>query len=222
MLILTGMVQGTSIFPIAVLCSIAGLISPALLPWIMLVPGMLACSVGATARIRFTGFAAVALTIWFIPISASIPLVVVAAIAALAFGKKLRYFAIPIGFAVSAFAFGLPGPLESKPVFARSEINCGIITYSIPDVNCSRREVLLPAPSQGTWVVWLALESGGVRDSLPMFAVRLGDDMLLLPAGRDTLSFVMAPGDTLAITLMRSFRSFNHSVIHATAGGELL
>ncbi|MEA3266735.1 MAG: hypothetical protein U9P42_07310, partial [Candidatus Fermentibacteria bacterium] len=173
---LTGVVQGTSIFPIAALCSIAGLISPALLPWIMLVPGLLACSLGETLRIRITGFAAVASTIWFIPVSASIPLVLVAAVAALIPWKKLRYFAIPIGFAASALFYDLPGPLEFKPVTAGSEINNETITYSIPEVNCSRPEVLLPAPFEGTWVVWLALESGGVRDSLPMLAVRLGDD----------------------------------------------
>ncbi len=222
MLALTGMVQGTPLFPIAAGCSLIGLMSPALIPWAMLVPGLLACSVGKTLRIRITGFIAVASTIWFIPVSASIPLVVVAATAALTSWKKLRYFVIPVGFVVSAILFDLPGPLKVKSAVAGSEINNGIITYSIPEVNSSRREVLLPAPFEGTWVVWLALESGGVRDSLPMLAVRLGDDMLLLPSGRDTLSFVMAPGDTLAITLMRNFRSFNHSVIHATAGGERL
>lgn len=217
-----GMVQGTPLFPIAAGCSIIGLMSPALIPWAMLVPGLLACSAGKTAQVRIFGFAAVASTLWFIPVSASIPLVVVAATAALKGWNKLRYLAIPVGFAVSAILFDLPGPLEFKPVVAGSEINSGIITYSIPEVNGSRREVLLPAPFEGTWVVWLALESGGVRDSLPMMAVRLGDDMLLLPSGRDTLSFVMVPGDTLAITLMRNFKSFNHSVINATAGGELL
>jgi len=219
---LMGMVQGTQLFPFVAGCSLLGLMSPALIPWAMLVPGLLACSAGKTAQIRITGFIAVASTLWFIPVSASIPVVVVAATAALTGWKKLRYLVIPVGFVISALLYDLPGPLEVKSAVAGSEINNGIITYSIPEVNSSKREVLLPAPFEGRWAVWLALESGGVRDSLPMLAVRLGDDMLILPSGRDTLSFVMVPGDTLAITLMRNFRSFNHSVIHAAAGGERL
>ncbi|MCK5131836.1 MAG: hypothetical protein KAR40_06745 [Candidatus Sabulitectum sp.] len=219
---LLGMSLNTSIFPLILGCSLLGLISPVLMPWAVLVSGLLACTVGITMKIRITGFVAVASTLWLIPVSSSIPLAVVAAMAVLIGKNRLRYFLIPAGFIISALIFGLPGPLTVKPVIAGSTITDGILTYDIPKVNTSRNEVLLPAPFEGVWAVWIALEAGGVRDSIPMMAIRLGDEMLLLPSGTDTLSFTMVPGDTLAITLMRGFRPFNHSVIHTTAGGERL
>lgn len=219
---LLGMSLNTSIFPLILGCSLAGLISPVLMPWVMLVSGLLACTTGSTAKIRITGFIALASTLWLIPVSSSISITLVAAVAVLTGKSRLRYFLIPAGFIISALLFGLPGPLTLKPVIAGSAITDGILTYDIPEVNTSRTEVLLPAPFEGAWAVWIALEAGGVRDSIPMLAIRLGDDMLLLPSGTDTLSFTMVPGDTLAITLMRGFRPFNHSVIHTRAGGERL
>ena len=221
-LTLLGMCMGTGIFPLLLGSALLGLISPVFMPWSLLVAGMLASATGSEMKIRITGFLAVASTLWLIPVSFSIPLAVAAAVAIVTGKTKLRYLAIPAGFVISALFTGLPGPLLLEPVVAGSEISEGILSYHIPEVNTSRREVLLPAPFEGTWAVWIALEAGGVRDSIPMMAIRLGESMLVLPAGRDTLSFTMVPGDTLAVTLMRDFRPFNHSVIHATAGGERL
>ena len=173
-------------------------------------------------KIRITGFITVVSTLWLIPVSHSIPFAVVAAVAFFIGKKHLRYFLIPAGFIISALFFSLPGPLAVEPVIAGSTIKDGVIYYDIPEVNTSRPEVLLPAPYEGAWVVWIALEAGGVRDSIPMMAIRLGEEILLLPSGTDTLSITMIPGDSLDISLMSSFKPFNHSVIHATAGGERL
>ncbi|MCK5785412.1 MAG: hypothetical protein KAH54_02510 [Candidatus Sabulitectum sp.] len=219
---LLGMCMNTAMFPVLLGSALLGLISPVLMPWSLLVAGMLASATGGEIKIRVTGFLAVASTLWLIPVSLSIPLAIVSVASTVLGKKKLRYMLIPAGFIVSALVTGLPGPLTVEPVVAGSEISEGILSYHIPEVNTSRREVLLPAPFQGTWAVWIALEAGGVRDSIPMLAVRLGESMLLLPSGVDTLSFTMVPGDTLAVTLMKDFMPFNHSVIHATAGGERL
>lgn len=219
---LLGLSSGSVLFPIVLGCSLVGLISPVLMPWAMLVSGLPACTAGRTMKIRIAGFIAVASTLWLIPVSHSIPLAVVAAAAFFIGNKHLRYFLIPVGFTLSAVFFSLPGPLAVEPVIAGSTIKDGVINYDIPEVNTSRPEVLLPAPFEGTWAVWIALEAGGVRDSVPMMAIRLGEEILLLPSGTDTLSVTMIPGDSLAISLMRDFKPFNHSVIHATAGGERL
>lgn len=218
---LLGMSSGTAIFPVLFGCSVLGLISPIITPWAVLVSGLLGCTAGSTVRIRITGFLAVASTLWFSPV-AGIPLVVVASLAVLTGKCRLRYIYIPIGFVISALFIGLPGPLSVRPVIAGSFITAGVLKYDIPELNTSRTEVLLVAPFEGVWAVWVAMETGGVRDSIPMAAIRLGEDMLILPSGSDTLSFTMVPGDTVAITLMRDFKPFNHSVIHTTAGGERL
>ncbi len=219
---LLGMTTGTGMFPFIFGCSLTGLISPALMPWAVLVSGLTACAAGSTVKIRITGFIAAASTLWLIPVSSAIPLAVVATAAALIGKKSLRCALIPAGFIISAVFAGLPGSLTPEPAVAGSTITAGVLSYDIPEVKTSRREVLLPAPFEGTWVVWIALEAGGVRDSVPMMAIQLGEDILFLPSGTDTLSFTMTPGDTLAITLMREFKPFNHSVIHAAAGGERL
>ncbi len=219
---LLGFVIDTQIFSVVFCCSLVGLIAPAFLPWVILIAGLLSSVAGDTKKIRIMGFLTVTSILWFFPISASIPLVLVASLAALFNNKYLRYSLVPAGFIISVLLIGLPGPVDVQPVIAGSTITDGILSYSIPQVNTSRREVLLAAPHEGLWAVWIAIEAGGVRDSIPMAAIRLGDDMLILPAGVDTLSFTMIPGDTLAVTLMRDFRRFNHSVIHATAGGERL
>ncbi|MCD4708919.1 MAG: hypothetical protein K8S62_14405 [Candidatus Sabulitectum sp.] len=219
---LLGISLSTSMFPLIFACSLIGLISPVLMPWAVLVSGLLACATGSAMKIRITGFIAVASTLWLIPVSSSIPLIVIAAASALIGKKHLRCFLIPAGFIISVFFTGLPGSLITEPVIAGSTIAAGALSYDIPEVNTSRQEVLLPAPFEGTWVVWIAIEAGGVRDSIPMMAISLGEDMLFLQSGTDTLSFTMIPGDTLAITLVRKFKPFNHSVIHAVAGGERL
>lgn len=220
--ILLGLCANSPLFPIIFCCSLVGLISTALIPWVMLVSGLLACTSGKAMKIRVTGFISVVSTLWLIPVSLSIPIVVLAATLLLINKYYMRCILLPVGFIVSAVFFGLPKSLITQPAVAGSTIVDGILTYSIPEVNTSGTEVLLPAPCDGSWAVWVAIEAGGVRDSLPMLAIRLGDDMLVLPSGTDTLCFAMVQGDTLAITLMRDFRPFNHSVIHATAGGERL
>ena len=219
---LLGMSLNTSAFPVVLVCSLLGLMSPALSPWTVLISGMLASTTGKALKVRITGFIAVASTLWLIPFSSSIPLVAVATVSVLLGRKRLRYFLIPAGFIVSTLFFSLPESMTFEPVIAGSEIAAGILSYNIPEVNTSRNEVLLPAPFEGTWAVWIALEAGGVRDSIPMMAIHLNEEMLLLPSGTDTLCFTMNPGDTLTISLMRKFRPFNHSVIHASAGGERL
>lgn len=217
---LLGISLGTSVFPLVLGCSLIGLISPAVMPWAVLVSGLLACTAGSTMKIRITGFIAVASTLWLIPVSSAIPLTVAAVLAALIGKNRLRYFIVPAGFIISTVFFDLPGSLTVEPVIAGSTIADGVLSYDIPEMNTSRKEVLLPAPFEGSWAVWIALEAGGVRDSIPMMAISLGENMLLLPSGTDTLCFTMIPGDTLSITLMREFKPFNHSVIHAAAGGE--
>lgn len=220
--VLLGLCANSPLFPILFCCSLVGLISTALIPWVMLVSGLLACTAGRAMRIRVTGFISVVSTLWLIPVSLSIPIVVLAATLVLINKYYIRCILLPVGFIVSAVFLGLPKSLIMQPAVAGSTIADGFLTYSIPEVNTSRTEVLLPAPCDGSWAVWVAIEAGGVRDSLPMLAIRLGDDMLVLPSGTDTLCFSMVQGDTLAITLMRDFRPFYHSVIHATAGGERL
>ncbi len=220
--VLLGLCVNSLLFPILFCCSLVGLISTALIPWVVLVSGLLACTAGRTMKIRVTGFISVAATLWLIPVSLSIPVVILAAALVFISNHRLRYSLLPAGFIVSAIFFGLPNSLITQPAVAGSTIAEGILTYSIPELNTLRPEVLLPAPCDGPWAVWVAIEAGGVRDSIPMLAIRLGEDMLVLPSGTDTLCFTMVPGDTLAITLLRDFRPFNHSVIHATAGGERL
>lgn len=70
--------------------------------------------------------------------------------------------------------------------------------------------------------MWLAVDPGGVRDTLPMAAVSIGEEMLFLPAGADTLCFTFNPGDTLRVRLMRNYRPFLHPAVHLSAGGEKL
>lgn len=220
--VLLGLCANSPLFPILFCCSLAGLISTALIPWVVLVSGLLACTAGRNMKIRVTGFISVIFTLWLIPVSMSIPIVVLAVTLVLINKYYIRCILLPAGFIVSAVFIGIPNSLITQPAVAGSTIAEGILTYSIPEVNTSRTEVLLPAPIEGAWAVWVAIEAGGVRDSIPMLAIRLGDDMLVLPSDTDTLCFTMVQGDTLAITLMRDFRPFNHSVIHATAGGERL
>ncbi len=209
-------------FPFVLLSSLLAVSSPVLMPWAILTASLPLCVSGGHTRERVTAFTALASVLWLVPVSFSIPLAVVGAMGVLLGRNRFKYLLIAAGFVLSAFFTGLPQPPRENACIAGSTIDSGIISYNIPEVNTSRPEVLLAAPKQGVWAVWIALEAGGVRDSIPLFAVRLGEEMLLLPSGTDTLSFTMTPGDTLALTLMRDFRPFNHSVIHATAGGERL
>jgi len=217
-----GMCMGTEIFPLVLACSLTAVLSPSLMPWAVLVSGLLSSAAGSDMKTRTAGFAAVALSLWFIPFSFSIPLAAVSALGAVVSDKRIRYASVPAGFLVSALFFGLPGPLSELHSVAQSTITDGTIAYEIPELNTSRPEVYLPAPFQGNWVLWIALESGGVRDSLPMMAICLGENVLLLPAGTDTFTVSVSPGDSISLVLMRSFRPFNHTAVHAFAGGELL
>lgn len=222
MFTLLGFSQASRTFPFLTGLSLIALFSPSLMPMAVLIGGALACATAYSMRTRITGLIAVASTIWFLPLSNAIPIIVLAAVTTLTLNCRIRSLLLPVALIVSVFWTGLPGPLSGEQAIAHSRINDGKLTYTVQTVDLSTREVLLPAPCTGTWALWVALDGGGVRDSLPMMAIRLGDDMLVLPSGRDTLCFTMIPGDTLAITMMRDFKPFNHPVIHTTAGGERL
>lgn len=219
---LLGLAGGTAMFPLVLGCSVIGLLSREFMPWALLVAGMVATVTGKQMKLRITGFIVVVSTLWFLPISLSVPLAVTAAVAALTGWRRYKYLLIPAGFVFSVFFTGLPGQLPAAPVVASSSISDGILSYSIPELNTSVTEVLLPAPFEGTWAVWIAIEAGGVRDSIPMMAVELREEMLILPAGTDTLSFTVTPGDTLTVSLLKEFEPFNHTAVHASSGGELL
>jgi hypothetical protein len=217
-----GLSLGTAVFPFMLGCSLTAVLSPSLMPWAVLVSGLLSSVAGSDMKTRAAGFTAVALSLWLSPVSFSIPLAAVAALGAVTSNERIRYAYIPLAFLVAAFLTGLPGPLNTPVAIARSEIAGGTITYDIPELNTSRPEAVLPAPFQGNWVLWIALESGGVRDSLPMLAVYLGESMQVLPAGTDTFTVTVSPGDSVSLFLMREFTPFNHTAVHASAGGELL
>lgn len=209
-------------FPFIFGSSLLALASPVLMPWAILTVSLPLCISGGSMRVRVTAFIAIASILWLVPVAFSIPLAIVAVLGAVTGKNRFKYLLLPAGFVFSAFLSGLPQPIEGNSTIAGSTIHSGTISYSIPEVNTSRTEVLLAAPNEGSWAVWIALEAGGVRDSIPLFAVSLGEEILLLPSGVDTVSVTMTPGDTLALTMMRDFKTFNHSVVHATAGGERL
>jgi len=219
---LLGMVGGTAMLPFVLGCSIIGILSQEFIPWALLVAGMVVTVTGKQMKHRVTGFLVVVSTLWFLPVSLSVPLAVTAAVAAFTEWRRYKYLIVPAGFVFSVFFTGLPGRLPVIPVVAGSSVSDGVLSYSIPELNTSVTEVLLPAPLEGTWAVWIAIEAGGVRDSIPMMAVELREEMLILPAGTDTLSFTVTPGDTLAISLLKEFKPFNHTAVHAVSGGELL
>jgi hypothetical protein len=218
---LLGMAGGTAMFPFVLGCSIVGLLSYEFMPWALLVAGMAAATTGKAMKFRITGFLIVASTLWLLPVSLCIPLALTAAVAALT-GRRYKLLLVPAGFVISVLFVGLPGPLPVTPTVAGSSIAGGVLSYSIPELNTSVKEVLLPAPIEGTWAVWITIEAGGVRDSIPMMAIELREEMLILPAGTDTLSFTLNPGDTVTVSLLRGFKPFNHSAVHAFSGGELL
>jgi len=217
-----GFSSGTVLFPMVLGCSVIAVLSPSLQPWAILVSGVLSSVTGADIKVRIPGLAAVASSFWLLPLSASIPLAAVSAAGVIFGDSRVKYLLIPGGFLATVFLTGLPAPPVIEPVVAGSVIEDRTIVYSVPELNTSRPAAVLPAPFEGTWTVMLSLETGGIRDTLPVAAVCLGEDTLLFPAGADVIDLTISPGDTLAVILLREFRPLNHSVIYASLYGELL
>jgi|GEM_PF-2193326 len=217
-----GFSSGTILLPMVLGCSVIAVLSSELLPWAVLVSGVLSSVTGRDMKIRLTGLAAVASSIWLLPLASSIPLTAVSAAGVIFVDNRLKYVLIPGAFLVGAFLTGLPGPPGIEPVIAGSVIVNGTITYSIPELNTSRPAIILPAPFEGYWTAWLSLETGGIRDSLPVTAVCLGEDTLSFQAGTEVIELTISPGDTLSITLLKEFSPLNHTVVYASLYGELL
>lgn len=193
------------------------------LPWAVLVAGGLFCFSGTGPAVRGLGFASISVAVWTNPILNALPLLIAAAAAVfLHRNPRAAFILLPAGVIVSAFLTGLPVAPFGHTHIARSFIENDSITWSIPDLNSHRTEIRLPAPCSGQWAMWIILDGGGLRDTMPMAAVELNEHVLSLPAGRDTLSFTMLPGDTLTVSMLRPGRPFTHPVVHLQAGGELL
>ena len=218
-----GYSTGTVLFPLLVILLSGGLLAPDMIPWAALAGGMICSVSGKVPVARVSGFLAVAVSMWFVPLEAStIPLVVSASGAFFYRKKHIGYILLAAGVVFSAFTTGLPHSPVNPSAVAESYTENGEIRYSIPVLNGALREVLIPAPVSGEWVMWLAYEGGGVRDTMPLAVISLREEIVILPADPESLCFTVFPGDTLRVSLVRNCHPFNHPVIHVTAGGELL
>ena len=210
------------IFPYILGLSLVTILSANLMPWAVLTAGILSVVFCTSLRIRYIAFLAIVLTIWFSPLLKMIPFILLALSSFFVAKKYYKIFLVFLAVFLSVLWMGMPADSSPYVVYARSMIQEGRIIYQIPSLNLTTRKVLLLPPSEGNWALELVLDAGGVRDTIPMYSLQLGEDLLFLPMGKDTLCFTIAPGDTLVITLMRKFHPFNHPIVHATAEGELL
>jgi len=202
--------------------SLISILSTNLIYWAVLSAGLLVILVVTSSRVRYIAFVTIVVTIWFSSLLKMIPFVFLALFSVFIKQKQYKILFLFLALLLSVFWFGIPATPAESVVYASSIIKNGKITYQIPSLNLTSKTALLVAPCEGNWVIELALEAGGVRDTIPMYSLQLGEDMLFLPAGADTLCFTISPGDTVVINLIRKFHPFNHPVIHATAEGELL
>ncbi len=218
-----GLASGTVLFPAAVLLFSLCLMAPDATPWAVLAGSLLFSVSGKGMGLRITGFVMAACILWFVPVRFSVPVLLVSAAGAF-FHKRpgIVYLAAACTFIVSALFFGIPRRAVEEDRMAVSRIENGTISYETEHLYTGSGELLLPAPVSGRWLMWLAVDPGGVRDTLPMIAVCIDENMLFLPAGPDTLCFTFQPGDTLSVKLMRGYRPFLHPVVHVSAGGEIL
>jgi len=222
MFILLSETANERIFPYILGLSLVTILSANLIPWAVLTAGLLSVVFCTSLRIRYIAFLTIVVTLWFSPLLKMIPFVLLALSSVFVTKKYYKIFLVLLAVLVSVLWVGIPTIAINSVVFARSTIQDGKISYQIPSLNLTSNTALLVAPSEGNWALELVLDAGGVRDTIPMYSLQLDENMLFLPAGRDTLCFTISPGDTLVITLMREFHPFNHPVVHATAGGELL
>lgn len=216
-----GASTGTVLFPVLVLFFSLGLVSPEALPWAVLTAGAVSAVAGKSPVARVFGFVSVAWVLWFIPVQFSVPVLVTAAFGAFFHRRKPVIYGVSVlAFLLSAAVFGLPRMAAERCETARSYTREGVTEYAPAHIYTWNREICLPAPVSGTWAMWVYLDSGGVRDTLPMTSLCLGEEMIFLPAGKDTICFTFEPGDTLRVRLMRDSEPFLHPVIHVFAGGE--
>jgi len=216
-----GLSRRADVFTVVFMTMALAFVSPGAMAWAALFGGSFCAFSGGGTAVRTAGFLACAVALWFTPIQSAIPLAVVPAAGVLFFRHRITaYLVLLSGFFISVFLTGLPRLSEGIPANASSFIDNGTIVYEVNDLNSFRREIRLPAPCSGIWAMWVSVDCGGVRDTLPMMAVCLNDEILVLPPGRDTLCFTMTPGDTLNLALLREYRPFNHPVVHISAGGE--
>lgn len=217
------LVSGRRLFLIGLPPLALALLSPGALPWAVLLGGMLFSLLAPGRAARITGFLSVAVVLWFLPLKASIPLAAVSAAGALmGGGRTAATVAVLAGFSLSAFIAGLPEDPSPEPRAVRSFISNGELVCERVMILPGSGGAFLCAPGSGTWAMWAAVEVGGLRDSIPAAALSVGEDMIFLPAGRDTLCFLFHPGDTLNVSLLRGQDPMLHPVIHFTAGGERL
>ncbi len=218
-----GLSSGTVLFPAAVFLFSLCLIAPDAIPWAVLAGSLLFSLSGRGTALRITGFLMAACILWVFPVRFSVPVLLVSAAGAIINKRPGMVYLGAAGiFVLSAMFFGIPERAVEEPAIAICRIENGTIFYETEHLYTDCREVLLPAPVSGRWLMWLAVDPGGVRDTLPMMAVSVGEDMIFLPAGADTLCFTFQPGDTLSVRLMRGFRPFVHPTVHVSAGGEML
>ncbi len=216
-----GFSAGTGLFPVTAIFMILALISPEAAPWAVLVGGTLCSVAGRGIKVRTAGFLSVAAVLWFVPLAGAIPLVAASGAGAFFYRHRvLPYVILACAFMASVLFSGLPGKPSPKAATAPSSIEEGILTYHVPSLTAAGTEVLLCVPPAGRWAIWIAVDGGGIRDTMPMMSLSIGETMLFLPQGRDTLCLTGFPGDTLSVALLRGHRPFTHPVVHISAGGE--
>lgn len=218
-----GLSVGTVLFPLQAVFIILGLISPEAAPWAVLLGGTLSSVAGEGIRVRTAGFLSVAAVLWFLPLAGVIPLAAASAAGAFLHRRRcLPYVILAGGYMVSVLLTGPPKDHSQVPAIAPSSIENGQLTYHVPSLTAAGTEVQLCVPPEGRWAIWIAVDGGGVRDTMPMMSLSLGESMLFLPRGKDTLCLTGLPGDTLSVALLRGHRPFSHPVVHINAGGELI
>ncbi|PIE51732.1 hypothetical protein CSA37_05045 [Candidatus Fermentibacteria bacterium] len=219
----SGLASGTVLFPVLSLALLASAAAPSALPWVCLAAGFTASAAGRGTALRAAGFITTASVAWFLPAAGMTA--ALAASAVLVFIEKRHKLSIAVlaaAFIVSALTGGFPEKAVPEAAIARSVIQNEKISFEIPSLTGSCTEVLLPAPCSGEWAMQAAVNSGGVRDTLPVAALLCREELTMLSAGNDTICFSMSPGDTLAVRLLRHHRAFCHPAVHLSAGGELL
>jgi len=223
MAVAVGLSSGTALFPASAFLLALSLLAPEAIPWAVLAGSVLFCVLGRGTALRVSGFVMAACILWFVPVRSSVPLLLLCA-AGVVFSNRqvLVYLAAAAAFLASALFAGIPQKAVVKQRIALARIDDQQIIYETEHLYTDSKEVLFPAPLSGEWIMWLAVDPGGVRDTLPMIALCLGEEMTFLPSGPDTLCFTFHPGDTLSVMLMRDYMPFLHPVVHVSAGGERL
>ncbi len=180
-----GFSVGTVLFPIQAIFFILGLISPEAAPWAVLMGGTLSSFAGEGPRVRTAGFLSVATVLWFIPLTGVIPLAVASAAGAFFHRHRgLPYVILAGGYMVSVLLTGMPGDHSRVPTIAPSSIENGGLTYHVPSLTAAVTEVQLCVPTEGLWAIWIAVDGGGIRDTMPMMALSMGESMLSCPGER--------------------------------------